>query len=698
MPTFVDINLTFTLTMLKQTTTTRTLRQLFTIICLALGSAIIIGCANGDADRHHKLRQSIEDSIKLGHTSFASRCINEQMAAAKDSDTYYLWLTLRNKMFYISMQTDSMNVTMNRIQRYIDKCNNRKDKNTGDTFRQLYAEWLLAKGVCQSAFMGRPDSALIYNSKAIEQLQKSRTRPELMLIALTNQADFYRQTGRLDYSANTYMQALALADSMNNINATIAVELGIAIVYSHMADYENSKRWWERLELHLPQMQKADRFIFYNDRGNDFYLQQRYSEALPYFEKAAALIEEDTASNMWNYHTALANLGMINACLGRNKQAEQALDAAERFFKEVGFDIGLYYITTSRITVDLHNGHIDKALQRIGKAPTPDYMLPTAVVQRLNTEELVYRAAKMMPQAYEAHRRKDTINDSINTAQMNMRMNANLLQYKHDRQLAEQQHIIDRQHIMELLGWGLFLISTLIIIVLATLVYLRRRQQQLRDLKVRQEIVKLRMENIRNRISPHFVFNALNHEMLAQMNGKSVNLNALTQLLRRGLAQAEVLVTTLSEEMKFINYYVSIEGQQMGADFHYETDIDKEVDTEHVSLPAMVVQIFVENAIKHGLRPKQPVEGKHRKLTVRIRRNGNDATEIEVLDNGLGLGAPSTGRVHTGMKVVRQTIQILNDQNTSKITFGVANRRDMTDGQTGCRSWITIPDNFDFTI
>jgi len=200
---------------------------------------------------------------------------------------------------------------------------------------------------------------------------------------------------------------------------------------------------------------------------------------------------------------------------------------------------------------------------------------------------------------------------------------------------------------------------------------------------VRQQIVGMRMENTRNRITPHFIYNALSHEMLAQMEGRKVDLNALTQLLRRGVEQSDMLETTLAEELTFVDYYVDIERQQMPMALFYQKEIGSDVDPQTVLLPAMTIQIFVENAIKHGLKRQGGI------LTVRAGRQG-DATLVEVIDNGQGLGA--SYQEHTGMRVVRQTIQMLNERNQQQITFGIGNIPD------GCRSWLLIPDNFNYNI
>lgn len=640
-------------------------------------------------------RQQVEDSIGAGHISYALRKIDQQMTATRDSDTYYLWLASRVKAQYASMQVDSMNISMNHIEHYLK----RHEKRINSRFLRLRADWLLAKGVALTAIYGRPDSGLTYNERAIRLLRSEAERPsEQLLTALCNRADYYRQMGKLDYSADAYVQAKALADSMpDNEQARIVVELGIATVYSFMADYANGNQWWKQAERDVKRMRHADRFIFYNNRGNDLYFQQRYREAATYFERAASLVRGDSLKQ-WDYYTALANLGETYVWLNQSQRARQSLDEADDFFQRVGFDVGRYYVVTSRMQLALAEQRTDEALQMIAQSPTPPHMIPLAVAQRLKTEERVYQAANRYEQAYHARQQYDALNDSIQQSNEQMRLNARLLQYQHNRQLAEQQHTIDHQYIMGLLSWGLFLVALLTVMVLAIVLYMRRRQQQMRELAMRQQMVRLRMENIRNRISPHFIFNALSHEMVAQSKGREVNLNSLVKLLRRGLSQADVLETTLGEEMAFVNYYVEVEGQQMGNDFCYETKIDANVNLNRVFLPAMVIQIFVENAIKHGLSPVPPTEGYKRRLRISARRQGKQATEIEVTDNGTGLHPVNTGKMQTGMRVVRQTIQMLNERNSEQISFGLTNYTDPVDGQTGCRSWIVVPDNYDFSL
>jgi signal transduction histidine kinase len=309
--------------------------------------------------------------------------------------------------------------------------------------------------------------------------------------------------------------------------------------------------------------------------------------------------------------------------------------------------------------------------------------IPFAKGLRLKAVEQVMRQTGNYQKAYEAHQKWHALNDSIQNANIRMQMSSRMLQYEHDKQLLEQQRTIDNERMKVRLAWAFCAVALLAIGLLSVLIWFWRKRHKMHDMEVRQQIVGMRMENTRNRITPHFIYNALTHEMLAQMEGRKVDLNALTQLLRRGVEQADMLETTLEEELTFVDYYVDMERPQMPITLFYQKEIASDVNPQAVRLPAMTIQIFVENAIKHGLKRQGGM------LTIRASKQDN-ATLVEVLDNGQGLD--SSYQEHTGMRVVRQTIQMLNEHNHQQITFGIGNLKQ------GCRSWLLLPDDYNYNI
>lgn len=583
------------------------------------------------------------------------------------------------KMWYGQMQGDSMKVKSEQVAHFLQQ----HEDDQSSPMRRLRAEWLKAKGVWYGAIKGMPDSALVYTDRAIAEMNGLSGVDELRILAMANRADFYRQLGQLDYSVDGYLMALETADSTGlGEKMKIPLLLGVSTAYTFMGDYQNSAVWWKKTGELVGQMEKRDQFIYYNDLGNDYYFQEHYAEALDCFNKAAALVRDDE-NKKWDYYTALTNLGEIYVCLGQADSARVAIAQADSFFRKVDFPPILYYIETEKIKLALLDGRTQQALQMVNHCEFPTISIPAGKLLRLKAVEQVMRQTGNYQRAYETHQQLHALNDSIQNANVRMQMSSRMLQYEHDKQLLEQQRTIDNERMKVRLAWAFCVVALLAIGLLSVLIWFWRKRQKMHDMEVRQQIVGMRMENTRNRITPHFIYNALTHEMLAQMEGRKVDLSALTQLLRRGVEQADMLETTLEEELTFVDYYVDIERQQMPITLFYQKELDSDVNPQAVRLPAMTIQIFVENAIKHGLKRQGGM------LTIRASRQDN-ATLVEVLDNGQGLD--SSYQEHTGMKVVRQTIQMLNEHNHQQITFGIGNLKQ------GCRSWLLLPDDYNYNI
>ena len=583
------------------------------------------------------------------------------------------------KMWYGQMQGDSMKVKSEQVAHFLQQ----HEDDQSSPMRRLRAEWLKAKGVWYGAIKGMPDSALVYTDRAIAEMNGLSGVDELRILAMANRADFYRQLGQLDYSVDGYLQALETADSTGlGEEMKIPLLLGVSTAYTFMGDYQNSEIWWRKTGELVNQMDERDQFIYYNELGNNHYFQEQYVGALDCFNKAASLVKDDK-HRQWDYYTALTNLGEIHVCLGQADSARVIIAQVDSFFRKVDFLPILYYIETEKIKLALLDGRTQQALQMVNHCEFPTVSIPAAKLLRLKAVEQVMRQTGNYQRAYEAHQEWHALNDSIQNANVRMQMSSRRLQYEHDKQLLEQQRTIDNERMKVRLAWAFCAVALLAIGLLSVLIWFWRKRQKMHDMEVRQQIVGMRMENTRNRITPHFIYNALTHEMLAQMEGRKVDLSALTQLLRRGVEQADMLETTLEEELTFVDYYVDIERQQMPITLFYQKEIASDVNPQAVLLPAMTIQIFVENAIKHGLKRQGGM------LTIRASRQDN-ATLVEVLDNGQGLD--SSYQEHTGMKVVRQTIQMLNEHNHQQITFGIGNLKQ------GCRSWLLLPDDYNYNI
>ena len=163
--------------------------------------------------------------------------------------------------------------------------------------------------------------------------------------------------------------------------------------------------------------------------------------------------------------------------------------------------------------------------------------------------------------------------------------------------------------------------------------YRRFRERELQSIQLQRELVEARLDALRMQLNPHFLFNAL-HAISALIHEKPEAADRmiarLSDLLRLSLDQSKPQEVPLREELDFLDHYLDIEQ----ARFEDRLKVDKQIEpaTLEALVPCLVLQPLVENAIHHGIEPREDTGH----LTIAARRRG-DVLELRVSDNGAGL-------------------------------------------------------------
>lgn len=256
----------------------------------------------------------------------------------------------------------------------------------------------------------------------------------------------------------------------------------------------------------------------------------------------------------------------------------------------------------------------------------------------------------------------------------------------------KENQVLQLHQLMYGIVGGCFL---LIAVVSAVILY-RKRQRDREQWRMQNAMTSLRLENVRNRISPHFIFNVLNREMnLHKGDKESQNLIGLTKLIRRNLELTDCLAVSLADELDFVDTYVKLERQSLGSEFEYRLDLAEQLDLQEMKVPSMLLQIPVENAIKHGLRLK---EGK-RLLLIQVHKLENNQVEIVICDNGGGYRKTSVSYgTGTGMKVITQIIQLLNMYNSRPILMKINNVLIGEEKEMGCEVRFVVPLDYSYQL
>ena len=660
-----------------------------------LGLVFLGACAPGDKEDVYTEMRAFEDFSHINGDSVAivPRKVRlkafQKMEEAKDSLVKYNYLAMTLKTYLITSQLDSAQIVIQQIHDFIER------QHSSSQMADLESECFNMKGNI-FARVGNMDSAEICFRKAYE-LRMRGTRIEVVPDILMNLADANNRLGKLDIGAAWYRRALLMCDSLHIASTKKPpIYYGLAQVYVTMRDFEQCDYYYNLAGESYDNMLPYEKYIYLNNRGTSYYYREDYQTAIKYFQKVIDLVE-GYADMSFELNLGRLNLGDCYLQLNMVDLAVKYINECQLFFEEMGVSTALYYIDTQKIELALLQKDFQEARRLLSESVVPPGIDPDMVHIRNKYLQQFYEETGNYKRAYHYLQRNNQLDDSIRNERVRMRTADLTLRYQQDSTLIAHRVLLQEQKNKVLvLRQTQFVVFAVAVVSILTAVFLYLYSKKKRALLLARNhrtVSTLRLENIRNRLSPHFIFNMLNREMAERNVEEKQELSSLVKLMRRNLELAEQLCVTLAEELDFVKTYINLERRSLGPDFHSELKIEKDVQPEQIRIPSMMIQIPVENAVKHALREK---EGE-RNLWVSVCRRGNGIC-IKITDNGGGYRPDSRNRgTGTGMKVIMQTIRILNNKNKEAIDVLVHNVS-LQSGEMGCEVTFWLPDNYDYRI
>lgn len=178
--------------------------------------------------------------------------------------------------------------------------------------------------------------------------------------------------------------------------------------------------------------------------------------------------------------------------------------------------------------------------------------------------------------------------------------------------------------------------------------YFRKyRERELRTSQLEARLATTRLQVLKMQLHPHFLFNTLNAiSELIYRNPEAAErmISDLSDLLRMSFENLEIQEIPLKQELEFLEKYLEIELTR----FHDRLTVEMNIspDTLDASVPNMILQPLVENAIKHGIGPR----GEGGKIDIdAVRQNGHLA--LTVRDNGLGVPSGDVDNLLEGVGI-----------------------------------------------
>jgi len=214
----------------------------------------------------------------------------------------------------------------------------------------------------------------------------------------------------------------------------------------------------------------------------------------------------------------------------------------------------------------------------------------------------------------------------------------------------------------------------------------RSAQYRIKRAEMEHQILDLEARALRAQMNPHFIFNCMNSiKALIQQKEEDKSITYLTtfsKLIRTIFQNSDKREISLYDEIETCRLYIQLESMRFGNKFNYSFSVDSTIDLKSLLVPALVVQPFIENAIWHGIVPKEQGGSIH----IKVNRQGEDICCI-IDDDGIGREmsmqnkfAKGTTHQSKGVHLTQSRINLNNVLNARNASIDIIDKKD-TEGR-----------------
>lgn len=643
---------------------------------------------NADRQRIEQLHQL--DELLNAQSPQAMTEIEKGMQQAGDSLAFYEYYVRKGRWFCQSATPDS---TVGYIDRTI-----RFALHQPETPRRngILAYAYNCQGINYHNFHRKADEVVSLYRSAYAYSMRSDVQHQAPSIC-ANMGDAYLFKNQLSEAASWYRRALFLVDSLQlPKEENVSLYVGLATIYLKLNDFDASLKCYQQTESYLSQMPLGMQAYYLNNYGNYYYYKKDYANSLRKFLQLKQLLEKNNKADCFDMYLCKLNMADVYLNMDSISQSERYLSESETFMVANHDVEAVYYCNTIHIGQDVKKGDMADVARIMNREKSlfgdDVNNLVAFNLRQIRNQYLqqYYLATGNYRMAFENLREDMQKNDSLEHNRINMRASEIMDRFTQDT--LKLHHELVLEHKTAQLSQTRFIALMVVMLILLVCMFfvIKSMLSGKRLEESRHRVLQLKLEGARNRISPHFVFNVLNNKILHADKAEANELMGLVSLIRSNLDLSCQAKVTLAAEIGFVKQYLAVESPLMGDDFVFSLEIAPGVDVEKTYIPSMFVQILVENALVHGLRGW---EGR-KTLQVKLARKQPDYTVVSVKDNGKGFDIRRKGKKRTGLGIITQTLAVVNERNSHKMTFSLQNMKAEDGSVAGCLAQVCIPDGF----
>lgn len=387
----------------------------------------------------------------------------------------------------------------------------------------------------------------------------------------------FGKMGNYSEARRMFTEALHKAESIEARYSKVGLFLSLCSVERRSGNFAAAHKFLRQAFSELTTEDPEHKIgTYYTQKGLLHCAEADYEQALISFLEAKRI----STDRGWDREVERNNLYAVPVLLALEQfdEARKCLQSADSFYRSKQDD--LKTAEALKLWAQYYEliGAIDSAYIFSKKyIAVKDSLVPQNTVNQISTMYARFWTEQNQHDLQLALKNKELVTQAAVASQL-----------KHEKVETQQRFVI----VLLLVG-GLF-------IVVAFRLVLQRRKN-----KIQRELLESELKALRAQMNPHFLFNTLSsvQGLITENKIQSASsfLSRCTKLTRRILEQSENGSVTLESELETVELYIELEA--MRAPFSYQIKIDPNLDLEWIQVPSMLLQPYVENAIKHGIMP-----------------------------------------------------------------------------------------------
>ncbi len=546
-------------------------------------------------------------------------------------------------------------------------------------------------------------------------LSKSINYNEGLIDALNNYGSFFYQTGNYSKALKYSLRSKHIQDSLGINHGQIRTINNLGRVYDLLNEPEKAI---ENYNLSL-KLLKSENPNHPQLPATYFYLGSAH-EQLEHYDKAEFHYQQ--AKNIAQREGYIVGIAIAEGSLGR------VYTNSKRFSEAINsLNVALDYFKSSNQETNVAHTYLNMAEAYAGLKDFKtaiDYNEQALKIYReqgtnfrqmryvFSNQSDYYNQIKDYKKSSEYLKEYHKIKDSLFSEEQMKTVEDLKTKYETEkaisqREIAQQEANLAKAEAREN---QVYFIGSMLVLALTLLTFITYSKQQktkkkneiiateLRETQKRLALEKQyrasELKALKSQMNPHFVFNALNsiqeYILINERNLASDYLGKFSDLVRRYLKFSDEAAITLSEEVESLKLYLELEQLRFEDDLVTEIRIDPKLDKNHIRIPSMLVQPYVENAIKHGLLHKK----KDCKLIIDFKYLNNNYIKCSILDNGVGRHKANEinhkqMRFHKSfaLEATASRLELLNYKSKSKIGVEI---EDLYNEDIACGTRVTV--------